>query len=305
MTIYATCFQNFIGVKRHLQELQQFDVKYISLNQLYKVTNNDTIIFGAWEPNSYPMAIRRCKAKKKALLFTSPLLQAQMNEPELDFLETILNLKEKKVIDYLLFADEETYEVFEEDDIFHLPHPADPSRVEKYRKQIPQKDIKNIFCFMPWGNKNKNQMVQLAAVKLFQKRHPRMMLHTNGMGYWRKWAVKLKLNYEDHGFLPTEKYYETINSKKCGIHVTLSESFGYCILDSFLLSVPVLCSPAIYWAPKEVITKNPDDPVTIADDLKFVYDDYIKKGGKCRKAAMDVVEKNNKKAKETIARIIQ
>ena len=292
------------GVRRHLSELEQFGTKHIYLNQLDQVTKEDTIIFGAWEPNTYGMAIRRSKAKKKALLWCSPLLQAQMNEPELNYLETVLQLKSRGVLDYLLFADLETYEVFKGDGVFHLPHPANPDRVEKYRKSIPKKDIKDVFCYMPWGNKNKNQICQLAAIKFFQKSHPKIMLYTNGMGPWREWAVKLKLNYDDHGFLPTDKYYKSINSKKCGIHVTLSESFGYCILDAFLLSVPVLCSPAISWAPKEVVTSNPDDPMAIADDLRFVYDDHIVRGGKCRKAALNVIDKNNKKAKETLNQII-
>jgi hypothetical protein len=295
----------FPGVHRHLSELEQFGTKHIYLDQLDQVTKEDTIIFGAWEPNFYGMAIRRCKAKKKAILWTSPLLQAQMNEPELLYLETILHMKEKKILDYILFADIETYEVFKSDGLFHLPHPCNISKIEKYRKVSPKENCKDIFCFMPWGNKNKNQMVQLAAIKLFQKYNPENMLHTNGMGSWREWAVRLKLNFEDHGYLPTDKYYNNIYNKKCGIHVTLSESFGYCILDAFLLSTPVLCSPAINWAPKEVITHNPDDPIKIAADLKFVYDNYINLGGICRDTALGVVEKYNKKAKEIISLIIQ
>ncbi len=293
------------GVYRHLIGLEQFGIKHIFLDQLNQVTEKDTIIFGAWEPNSYGMAIRRCKAKKKALLWTSPLLQSQMNEPELYFLDNIFNLKSKGVLDYLLFADFETYEIFKDDGIFHLPHPADLNDLKKIYKYKIQTAGKDIFCYMPWGNKNKNQMVQLAAVKLFQKKHPKTKLHANGMGHWRKWAVKLNLNHVDHGFLPTDEYYKSIGLKKCGLHVTLSESFGYCILDAFLLGVPVLCSPAISWAPEEVITNNPDDPITIAKDLHTIYENYIITGGICRLKALKVIEKNNRKAIEILHKINQ
>lgn len=294
-------FNIFIGVCRHLSECEQFGTKHIFLNQLNQVTEQDTIIFGAWEPSTYPIAIRRCKAKKKALLFTSPLLQAQMNEPELDYLNTILSLKEKGVLDYLLFADLETYEVFKGDGIFHLPHPCDISKIEVYKKDVPKN---NIFCFMPWGNKNKNQICQLAAVKLFQRKHPDVVLYVNGMGPWKRWADKL-VKYVDLGFLPREDYYEYINRSTCGIHVTLSESFAYSVLDAFLLEVPIICSPAIDWAPECLQVKNPDNPVEIAELIENMYYYSSETYGQAANIyAIKKIISNNKKARETLKQII-
>lgn len=301
----------FIGVHRHLSECEQFGTKHIYLNQLNQVTKEDMVIFGAWEPNTYPMAIRRCKAKKKAVLWTSPLLQSQMNEPELDFLRAILQLKEKRIIDILLFADQETHMVFENfsDNICHIPHPCNIKRMEEIRMKLEKtwkgnfKD--DIFCFMPWGNKNKNQIIQLAAVKLFQENNPDTMFYANGMGHWRQWAVQLILNYEDLGFLPEEKYYKYIFTKGCGLHVTLSESFGYSVLDAFLLETPVLCSPAIDWAYEEVITENPDDPVSIAEDLETIYDQCTSLGLKCRRDALQIVKANNEKVNTLLQQIFQ
>jgi len=301
----------FPGVHRLLTECEQFGTKHIYLSQLNQVTKEDIVIFGAWEPNSYPMAIRRCKAKKKALLWTSPLLQSQMNEPELEFLDTILQLKQKGVIDILFFTDQEAYHVFENfsDDIYCFTTPCNIKNMEEIRIKLEEEWKGNhkddIFCFMPWGNKNKNQITQLAAVKLFQENNPDTMFFANGMGNWRKWAVILKLNFEDLGFLPEDKYYKYIFTKGCGLHVTLSESFGYCVLDAFLLKTPVLCSPAIDWAPPEVITANSDDPVSMAEDLERIYDSCNSIGEGCRRAALLVSGVKNDKVKSLLKQIIQ
>lgn len=299
----------FPGVFRHLSEMQMFGTKHIYLNQLNQVTDQDTVIFGAWDPGSYPMAIRRCKAKKKALLWCSPLLQSQMNEPELNFLETILQLKDHSIIDYLLFADYETFEVFAGDGvgILHLPHPADISKVEQHKTN--RGDIssctQNIFCYMPYGNKNKNQVTQLAAIKLFQRMNDDAWFFANGMGPWTAWADRLQLRYTDQGYLSKEDYYRNICSYRCGLHVTLSESFAYSVLDSFLLEVPLVCGPAINWAPPSLIVKNPDDPIEIADKLAEVYDgNFVSYGKAARKFATQKVTENNEKAKEVLARII-
>lgn len=294
----------FLGVYRHLCELQQFGTQHLFLNELHRVTDQDTVIFGAWEPNTYPMAIRRCKAKTKAVLFTSPLLQAQMNEPELSFLESLLNLRKNGVIDYLLFADKETYEVFKDNNIYHLPHPADPKAVEQYKIERDITDaMQNIFCYMPWGNRNKNQMVQLAAVKLFQKNNPKGFLFANGMGPWAFWANRLQIAYYDQGYLPIEQYYKNIQTYRCGLHVTLSESFAYSVLDAFLLGVPVVCSPAIDWAPPITKISNPDDPMEIAHKLEAMFVDPRAYMETVREYALTKIKGNNEKAQKLLSEI--
>ena len=296
----------FPGVHRHLSELEQFGTRHIYLDQLNQVTDQDAVIFGAWEPNAYPMAIRRCKARLKAVLFTSPLLQAQMNEPELIFLDTILKLRENGVIGCIFFADYGTYEVFKDlmPDVHHLPHPADPKKIEPYilePKDYTGEQKKDIFMYLPWGNKNKNQMTQLAAVKLFQRNNPDVKFHANGMGSWAAWADRLKIDYCDQGYLQKDFYYASIFMKRCGLHVTLSESFAYGVLDAFLLETPVVCSPAIDWAPPSLIVKNPDDPVEIAELLDKVYNSNNPAYGKAaKKAALTKIEYNNQKVKEVL-----
>jgi len=295
----------FPGVHRHLSELEQFGTKHIYLSQLNQVTENDAVIFGAWEPSTYPMAIRRCKARLKAILFTSPLLQAQMNDPELSFLDTILTLKGNGVIDCLLFADLETYEVFKDlvPNVHHLPHPADPKKIEPYilqDKDYTGEQKKDIFMYLPWGNKNKNQMTQLAAVKLFQRNNPGVKFHTNGMGPWAAWADRLQIDYCDQGYLQREFYYASIFMKRCGLHVTLSESFAYGVLDAFLLSVPVVCSPAIDWAPAIVKVTNPDDPIEIAHKLGAMFTDPRGYTETVREYALMKIKSNNEKAKKLL-----
>lgn len=299
----------FPGVHRHLSECEQFGTRHIYLDQLSQVTESDAVIFGAWDPGSYPMAIRRCKARLKAVLFTSPLLQAQMNEPELSFLDTILKLRENGVIDFLFFADLETYEVFKDlvPNVHHLPHPADPKKIEAHIPQDKNHTVwqkTGVFMYLPWGNKNKNQMTQLAAVRLFQRNNPDANFYANGMGPWVAWADRLQICYHDEGYLPRDIYYTSMFTMKCGLHVTLSESFAYSVLDSFLLEVPVVCSPAIDWAPPSLIVKNPDDPVEIAELLDKVYNSNNPAYGKAaKKAALLKIEQNNAKVKEVLETI--
>jgi hypothetical protein len=230
-----------------------------------------------------------------------------MNEPELDFLEIILSLKEKGALDYLLFADLETYEVFREDGIFYLPHPANPKKIEQYKinRDGLGGTIQNIFCYMPWGNKNKNQLTQLAATKLFQKNYKDCWLFTNGMGSWTKWADRLQITYYDQGYLPVDQYYKNIQNYRCGLHVTLSESFAYSVLDAFLLEVPVVCSPAINWAPMSLIVGTPDDPIEIAEKLAEIYDGRFQSYGKAaRNSAIAKITDNNEKVKAILDKII-
>jgi hypothetical protein len=296
----------FPGVYRHLSECEMFGTKHIYLSQLNEVTENDVVVFGAWDPGSYPMAIRRCHAKKKVVLVTSPLLQMQMNEPELQFLDMILTLRESGVIDYILFADKETYEVFSEvPGVCHLPHPADLKKMEQYKCLDREKCwplLQNIFCYMPYGNRNKNQITQLAAVKLFQQKNPTAWFFANGMGQWASWADRLQLRYTDQGYLTREDYYRSMCNYRCGLHVTLSESFAYSVLDAFLLEVPVVCSPTIDWAPPNLQVKNPDDPVEISNKLEEVYDgNFVSRGKVARENAVEKIRQNNKKVGEILS----
>ena len=93
---------------------------------MHQVTEEDVIMFGAWHP-IYAMAIRRdCKAKRKYLHWTSPLLQAGV---EIGYLSIIMKMLEKGIIDGIWMIDRGIYDTYKDQgNICYAPAPFNSGR---------------------------------------------------------------------------------------------------------------------------------------------------------------------------------
>ena len=169
----------FPGVSRLFDEtIAVVGGEHIYLKDIRAVNSNDTVIFGAWSPNEYSIAIRRCKAKKKLIEFSSPLLQRDLSGIETEYLLTILQLLDKRVIDGLWVVDEGNYKVLKDKEgVFYTPHPFSAEKLKKYRMEEKDKEGVNLFTIF---HPRKNVLVQLSGAKLAQEENG-FMLFINGL----------------------------------------------------------------------------------------------------------------------------
>jgi len=227
----------FPGVSRLFDEtISVVGGEHIYLRDLHKVTKEDIVIFGAWH-SQYSTAIRRCKAKKKIIEFSSPLLQQDLSGVESEYLLTILQLLDKKVIDGLWVVDEGNYKVLKDKEgVFYTPHPFSLERLKKY--QMKEKDKEGVTLFTIF-HPRKNVLAQLAGAKLAQEENA-FMLFTNGMpSMYQQFANLIGLNFYDWGFLPQTDYFSWLASSRLLLQATLSEAFCYVAAQGLGLGVPV------------------------------------------------------------------
>ncbi|MCK4528611.1 hypothetical protein KAW18_14670, partial [candidate division WOR-3 bacterium] len=108
----------FPGVSRLFDEtIAVVGGEHIYLSDLHKVTKDDRTIFGAWSP-AYAIALRRVKGEK-IIHWASPLLQTELAGVESEYLNTILNLLSKNVIQGLWVIDEGNYKVLKREGVFY------------------------------------------------------------------------------------------------------------------------------------------------------------------------------------------
>jgi glycosyltransferase involved in cell wall biosynthesis len=235
----------FPGIARLFSEtIEEVGGKQIYLADMHQVTEEDTVMFGAWSPR-YAMAIRRdCKAKRKYIHWSSPLLQAELASVELGYLSTIMDLLNKGVIDGIWMNDKGIYDTYKDlGNILYAPTPFHTAALKQYRKKAIDKE--GVFFFTIFSNKQKNIAVQLAAAKLAQKEQP-FILYVNGLTpEFTAFADTIGLKYCDLHYLPTSDYFEWLSSAKLMLGVAASEAFAYTCAESLGLGVPVLMSPMV------------------------------------------------------------
>jgi len=246
MLYFVTPGENQFPGIRHLFEETQAVVggELIYLSYLQKVKEEDTVIFGAWT-QAYAMAIRRnCKAKKKYLHWASPLLQAELAGVEIGYLNLIMTLLRREVLDGIWVLDKGVYEAYKDvGNVFYAPAPFSPDQFSGYRKGTGERAEVSFFSI--FHNKQKNPYVQLAAVKAAQKEQP-FTLYVNGLTPEQtSFANMIGLKHCDLHYLPKGDYLEWASLSKLGMQVSVSEAFDYVAAEFLNLSVPVLMSPIV------------------------------------------------------------
>ena len=235
----------FPGVSRLFSEtISVVGGKQIYLADMQQVTEEDVVMFGVWHPR-YAMAIRRgCKAKRKYIHWSSPLLQAELAGVELSYLGIIMDMLTKGIIDGVWVNDKGIYDTYKDlGNIFYAPAPFNTTALNRYRKKAVDKE--GVFFFTVFSNKQKNIAVQLSAAKLAQERHP-FTLFVNGLTPEQTDFVDtIGLKYCDLHYLPTSDYYEWLSMSKLCLQASVSEAFSYIAAEILSLSVPLLMSPVV------------------------------------------------------------
>ena len=114
----------FPGIQRLFRETQRVvGGERIYLNELRKVTKEDIVIFGAWHPQ-YATTIRRCSATRKYLHWASPLLQTELAGVEVGYLNIVMFMLKKGVLDGVWVLDESVYGAYKDiGNVFYAPAP--------------------------------------------------------------------------------------------------------------------------------------------------------------------------------------
>ena len=295
----------FPGVSRLFSECEALGIlKHIYLKDIRGVNSNDTAIFGAWSPNEYPIAIRRCKAKKKIISWASPLLQTELAGVESEYLNTILNLLSKNVIQGLWVIDEGNYRVLKREGVFYTPTPFSVDRLKKYRMKDKDKEGVNLFTIF---HPRKNVLTQLAGATLAQEEYG-FMLFTNGMpSMYQQFANSIGLNFYDWGFLPQTDYFSWLSSARLSLNVFLSEAFAYTCAEALGLGVPVLMSPVVAKNMGvdrgKLVVKDISSAEEISSLISHVLsldgESYRELCANCTKSIEYTAQKNNAVVKET------
>ena len=279
--------------------------KQIYLADMQQVTEEDVVMFGVWHPR-YAMAIRRgCKAKRKYIHWSSPLLQAELAGVELSYLGIIMDMLTKGIIDGVWMNDKGIYDTYKDlGNIFYAPAPFNTTALNRYRKKAVDKE--GVFFFTVFSNKQKNIAVQLSAAKLAQKECP-FVLYVNGLTpEFTAFADTIRLRYVDLKHLPSDDYFEWLSSARLMLGVAASEAFAYTCAESLGMSVPTIVSPVVARnfsystkSMKKLEVNDISNPHKIAEKIISVLElndeEYNELMEDCHKTVLGVAKRNNKK----------
>jgi glycosyltransferase involved in cell wall biosynthesis len=283
----------------------------IYLADMHQVTEEDTVMFGAWSPR-YAMAIRRdCKAKRKYIHWSSPLLQAELSGVELGYLSAIMDMLNKDIIAGIWMNDKGIHDTYKDQgNILYAPAPFDTAASKRYRKKATDKE--GVFFFSVFSNKQKNIAVQLAAAKIAQKECP-FILYVNGLTpEFTNFADTIRLRYVDLKHLPSDDYFEWLSSARLMLGVAASEAFSYVAAETLGLGVPILMSPVVannMGVSDERLIINDISSVNgikycIANMLLADTDDYTHLCHLCRTAIDQTATRNNECIKDLFSSIL-
>lgn len=237
--------------------------KHIYLHDLPTIPPDATLIIGAWSA-AYSLPLRRHQGPKY-ILWTSPPLQSELAGVEMDYLQTVLGLKEKGVIKDVLWNDSGFAEAMGG---VHFPHPY----VLPESSKVPQEARSGAALFAP-AHPRKNVVTQALAAKLAG-----LQLHLNGADQYHGILKALKVDFVDHGWMETRAdYLGRLGRCKISLGVFLSESHGYSIHDSLALGVPVVASGCVAdnFGFDDIDTVVPvDDPVAICERILSILQEY-------------------------------
>ena len=174
----------------------------------------------------------------------------------------------------------------------------------------------DIGMFFPWAAR-KNALTQLGAVALLKNSFS-LTLHGNGIPQrYKDFCDIIGIPIVDHGWMEEKTFYSTILDMHLGLHVTLSEAFGYGVLDFLGLCRPILISESIaekfYISPESdvysyLVVKNVDTPTEIAEKIEQILKlgdaDYEQLCDRCLEEVEMTAWINNDEVKQMFKKMI-
>jgi len=207
------------------------------------------------------------------------------------------------LVDELWMSSEEDGELLHKTDPLIKPFPC-PISSKKIVPRTEKTDgvIKiGLFC-TPGPRKNLANQI-LAAAQI-----PNAELHVNGLSQRPEFSTLMKhldLKVVDHGWMPKEKYIQTIANMDVGIQVTFAETFNYVVADFMAQGVPIVTS---YMVPivardetlHDMAVRKADSPKEIAAKLLHITKNRDHYGNLCLDSITKLAERNNQVIKGLI-----
>ncbi|QDT54485.1 hypothetical protein Pan44_25180 [Caulifigura coniformis] len=159
----------------------------------------------------------------------------------------------------------------------------------------------------------KNIPDQISALAIANRVRPfRLLLGVGGTPAQVKTlldlAASMDLDAEPIGIQPWKDYIRTLETRvDILLHASFTETFCFNAWEAAGRGVPVVCSPAVQWAPQEWCA-NPSDPRDIARTTLFLAHQLTIRGRslreRCRKVAQEIGDKNDALYVQTLLRIM-
>lgn len=200
------------------------------------------IIFGAFHPDYRRVMARRGPATgvKKYVLWTSAPYQTEASEVEVKVLEEeLVPMAERGALDGILFGSRamaDAYDAVIPGRSHWFPYPVSVGRFHE-----PGERPMNLGMFYPAAHR-KNLYAQCLAVR-------RAMPHMTGAKLVTNFPVPLRIareRVEVRSWMPRSVYEGVLHEIRLNLHVTVTESFGYQVVDALAMGAPSLVSNCVF-----------------------------------------------------------
>lgn len=307
--------KNDTGFRKHLEELilsLNYPSKFIpisekncknTLKEIKFLRPKLTIIGGRnWILRNYK--ILKMIPGKKAILYCSPLAQAEISSEELNNLSIYLQWLDQKLIDYIFVGSEALVRILKRKDVLYLPAPSYSDLKIKPRINIPKRNIVAVF-----NDKavHKNILNTIAGVSLSKNTEE---FWINGakkeyISLMKRFGIK---NLKNIGYIPRKNFYKTLRQVKLILQLSFSEGFSYSAFEAMNLGIPVLSSQTVYWNRIPLLkVKNYEDHKEIGKKIDKILSlnkkEYTRLSKECIKSARKSIKKNNHICKSNLKKI--
>jgi glycosyltransferase involved in cell wall biosynthesis len=232
------------------------------------VLDADLLVLSSWHQIYEPILSTR--EAPTVPRWHSSLLQSELSQ-EAWKIGRLAELLDGGGVPALAVNDESFVAALGREAVVHLPDVLDLREYEDIRPRELAGVNVSLFGV---GHSRKNVFVQSAAFMLAHEQAGRSSwtLHLNGQAdldpTYLTWLEVARVPYVDHGWLERRDYLELLASMDAGLHVSLSESYCYCVADYVGLGVPVVTSPTVSCADAgPLVVARPHDAYEVADRL--------------------------------------
>lgn len=264
--------KSWIGVRESVSSISDMCVDPATAINSITHLKPKKVLFGGFMPEWEPIASAAKKAgcEVVATLQHTPVLH-EFNSINGDAVAAMISCYKRGIVDkvltphYGLYSTLQTFGIKTE----QIMNTVDGSLLPKKTGKVSN----NIGIFgtgAPW----KNVEAQLIGAALVSKRmNSEVTVHTQNYKFSRL-AKELDINVVNHPYTDREKFLKLAATMDIMMSVTLTETFGFMAVESFLMGIPCMYSPMVYSmkeAPKELHdlcrVEAVDDPNEICNKI--------------------------------------
>lgn len=225
-----------------------------------------------------------------------------INRPNLSVLFKVLFKKTIENVDVMIVPDNyvknELSRYVDANKIEIINYGVDLSIYDEYRYCANENNYDIIYAGSAIERKGVKYLLE--AISLVKMEFPKVKLHLRTAGYkvneYKKLADELNINENIifHETLEISKYLELLSNCRLLCLPTLSEGYGWTILDALCLGVPVVTTTecrcnALFEGGDIGLMVKPKDPYLLSEAISKLFDDYEL----CKKFSKNGLKKRN------------